>query len=109
MLSFLPPSAERRAESGHLAARLDGIDQEALLDHAVAEFLLGSALGYLVVDLAARVGVLQRRTRPRLFSLRLRGLEPGGPGRQLELEQRSRRATGFIRSFENRKIRMASS
>ena len=55
--SFLrpPKSAEPRcARSG-----LDRVNQEALLGVPLAQFLLGSGRGHLLVDLAAPVGVLQ--------------------------------------------------
>ena len=62
---------------------LIGVDQEALLRVAVAQLLFGAGFGHLLVDLAARVGVLQdvfgHGYCAASTSLRARG--------QLELEQ----------------------
>ena len=56
-LSFLRPL--KKLVPADAGARLDGIDQEALLGVAVAEFLFGAGGGHLLVDLAAAVGVLE--------------------------------------------------
>ena len=57
MLSFFLPPPNDAPSADIWPLRLNGINKKALLDHAVAQFLLGSALRHLVVDLAARIGV----------------------------------------------------
>ncbi len=46
-----------------LAALLDGVDQEALLRVAVAQFLFGAGFGHLLVHLSARIGVFEDEFR----------------------------------------------
>ena len=56
-LSFL--AARQQAGRLRRHARLDRIDQEALLRVPVAQFLFGGGRGHLLVDLPAAVGVLE--------------------------------------------------
>ena len=51
------PNSRERQPAGH--PRLDGIDQEALLRVAVAQFLFGAGGRYLLVDLAAPIRVFE--------------------------------------------------
>src|SRR5262249_31103771 len=56
-IEFLAASA--LGERTDFRARLDGIDEEALLGKAISKLALGAGLGHLLMDFAARVGILQ--------------------------------------------------
>ncbi len=76
--------AAAHRHAGNLAARLDGIDQEALLGKPVAQFPFRAGFGHLLVHFAARVGVLENEFRH--YSLPSASTRRRA-GRHLELEQ----------------------
>lgn len=85
MLSFFSTPAES-AQARHFPFWLDGINQESLLAEALAQFVLGSPFGYLVVNFAARVGILENEFGHDLFRTRLGCFQPTRPGRKLKFE-----------------------
>ena len=77
---FLPPPI---GHARNLAARLDRVNQEALLGIAVAHFPFGAGFGHLLVHFAARIGVLQNEFRHLVAPS---GVHQRGAGRHLEPE-----------------------
>ena len=75
-VDLLLAAAHRHARD--LAPRLDGVDQEALLREALAQVLFGGGFGHLLVDFAARIGVLEDELGHYCASLGATSVAPAG-------------------------------